>query len=104
MPPTRKGVTSQSTASTSSSVQLKSSAHGDAKSKRKHGHQQKDDASSPLALPGVQKIKAQLRQTRRLLAKMSARRQNAGSNLWRRTSRRLSVFVKSVPCQRDTME
>lgn len=69
MPPTRKGVTSQSTASTSSSVQLKSSAHGDAKSKRKHGHQQKDDASSPLALPGVQKIKAQLRQTRRLLAK-----------------------------------
>lgn len=69
MPPTRKGVTSQSTASTSSSVQPKSSAHGDGKSKRKHGHQQKDDASSPLALPGVQKIKAQLRQTRRLLAK-----------------------------------
>lgn len=43
---------------------------------KKHSHKHKrpnnEDASAGNALPGVQKIKAALRQTRRLLAKVKA--------------------------------
>ncbi|KZT01468.1 uncharacterized protein LAESUDRAFT_663995 [Laetiporus sulphureus 93-53] len=60
----------QSSAACSSASVTESSQPSGHKSKRVH-HRRKHniEPSSPLALPGVQKIKAALRQTRRLLAK-----------------------------------
>lgn len=40
------------------------------KVRKKRPNHRKDEASSTLALPGIQKIKSALRQTRRLLAKV----------------------------------
>ncbi|KAI0919136.1 hypothetical protein AcV5_002130 [Taiwanofungus camphoratus] len=87
MAPTRHDDLPSSTPAQSTSKYSAPKAKHNLNGKKVHGYSTRKDASSPLALPGVQKIKASLRQTRRLLAK-----DNVAADVRMATERRLKAL------------